>query len=202
MKTFMSLAFILILANFKLYSQTEPIEGSIEYQKGEKRAAIVEVPYPPELVENALKDHLAKGGVKEERLKGMQVFKNARLTPTDGEVADLYFKVEKKSSKDENNSVVYLIMGRPNENVALRTPDDAYRIQDAKSFLSTLHPQTQSYELERNISINDENFKKSERKLNDLRADRKKLDKKINELEQEVNRLNSEKETLIGKRVK
>jgi len=202
MKTFMSLAFILILANFKLFSQTEPIEGSIEYQKGEKRAAIVEVPYPPELVENALKDHLAKGGVKEERLKGMQVFKNARLTPTDGEVADLYFKVEKKSSKDENNSVVYLIMGRPNENVALRTPDDAYRIQDAKSFLSTLHPQTQSYELERNISINDENFKKSERKLNDLRADRKKLDKKINELEQEVNRLNSEKETLIGKRVK
>jgi len=198
----MSLAFILILANFKLYSQTEPIEGSIEYQKGEKRAAIVEVPYPPELVENALKDHLAKGGVKEERLKGMQVFKNARLTPTDGEVADLYFKVEKKSSKDENNSVVYLIMGRPNENVALRTPDDAYRIQDAKSFLSTLNPQTQSYELERNISINDENFKKSERKLNDLRADRKKLDKKINELEQEVNRLNSEKETLIGKRVK
>ena len=202
MKTFISLAFILILANFKLFSQTEPIEGSIEYQKGEKRAAIVEVPFPPELVENALKDYLAKGGVKEERLKGMQVFKNARLTPTDGEVADLYFKVEKKSSKDENNSVVYLIMGRPNENVALRTPDDAYRIQDAKSFLSTLHPQTQSYELERNISINDENFKKSERKLNDLRADRKKLDKKINELEQEVNRLNSEKETLIGKRVK
>ena len=202
MKTFISLAFILILANFKLFSQTEPIEGSIEYQKGEKRAAIVEVPYPPELVENALKDHLAKGGVKEERLKGMQVFKNARLTPTDGEVADLYFKVEKKSSKDDNNSVVYLIMGRPNENVALRTPDDAYRIQDAKSFLSTLHPQTQSYELERNISINDDNFKKSERKLNDLREDRKKLDKKINELEQEVNRLNSEKETLIGKRVK
>ena len=198
----MSLAFILILANFKLYSQTEPIEGSIEYQKGEKRAAIVEVPYPPELVENALKDHLAKGGVKEERLKGMQVFKNARLTPTDGEVADLYFKVEKKSSKDENNSVVYLIMGRPNENVALRTPDDAYRIQDAKSFLSTLNPQTQSYELERNISINDDNFKKSERKLNDLREDRKKLDKKINELEQDVNRLKSEKETLIGKRVK
>ena len=69
----MSLAFILILANFKLYSQTEPIEGSIEYQKGEKRAAIVEVPFPPELVEDALKDYLEKGGVKEERLKGMPV---------------------------------------------------------------------------------------------------------------------------------
>jgi len=202
MKTFISLAFILILTNFKLFSQTEPIEGSIEYQKGEKRAAIVEVPFPPEVVEDALKDYLAKGEVKEERHNGMQVFKNARLTPTDGEVADLYFKVVKKSSKDDNNSIVYLIMGRPNENVALRTPDDAFRIQDAKSFLSTLHPQTKSYELERNISINDDNFKKSERKLNDLREDRKRLDKKINEMEMEVNRLKSEKETLIGKRGK
>ena len=125
----------------------------------------------------------------------MQVFKNARLTPTDGEVADLYFKVERKSRKDENKSVVYLIMGRPNENVALRTRDDAYRVQDAKSFLGTLQPKAQSYELERDISINDENFKKSERKLNDLRDDRKSLEKRKmqDELAQEVNRLISER---------
>lgn len=202
MKTLITIAFILLLANIKLIAQTEPIEGTIEYQKGEKRVAIVEVPYPTEVVESALKDHLERGGVKEERRKGMQVFKNARLTPTDGEVADLYFKVEKKNNMDDNNSRVYLIMGRPNENVDLRTPDDAYRIQDAKSFLSTLHPKTKSFELERNISRNEDNFKKSERKLNDLLEDRKRLDKKIDELEQEVNRLKFEKETLIGKRGK
>jgi septal ring factor EnvC (AmiA/AmiB activator) len=138
--------------------------------------------------------------VKEEKLKGMQVFKNARLSPTDGEVADLYFKVVKKSRNEENASIVYLIMGRPNENVALRTADDAYRIQDAKAFLATLHPQAESYDLERNISRNEDNFKKSEKKLKDLQDDRKRLDKKIQEQEEELNRLKSEKESLLGKR--
>src|SRR5687768_731334 len=156
MRTFIFTALIIFVANFTLFAQTDPIEGTIEYQKGEKRAAIVEVPFAPDIVEGALKDQLAKSGVKEEKLKGMQVFKNARLSSTDGEVADLYFKVVKKSRNEENASIVYLIMGRPNENVALRTADDAYRIQDAKAFLATLHPQAESYDLERNISRNED----------------------------------------------
>ena len=99
MKTFLFTASILFLASIRMFAQTDPIEGTVEYQKGEKRAAIVEVPFPPDIVEGALKEQLAKSGVKEEKLKGMQVFKNARLSATDGEVADLYFKVVKKSRK-------------------------------------------------------------------------------------------------------
>lgn len=202
MKSLLFSAALLLFTVLKAMAQAEPIEGTVEYQKGDKRAAIVEVPFPPDVVEGALKDALAKSGVKEERLKGMQVFKNARLTPTDGEVADLYFKVDRKSRRDDNISVVYLIMGRPNENVALRTPDDAYRIQDAKAFLGNLKPQAQSFELERNISKNEEDSKKSEKKLANLQDERKQLEKKIQEQEQEVNRLKSERETLIGKRGK
>ena len=182
------------------FAQTDPIEGTIEYQKGVKRAAVIELPFAPVIVEGALKQHLAKSGVKEERLKGMQVFKNARLTPTDGEAADLYFKVEKKSRRDDNTSVVYLIMGRPNENVALRTADDAYRIQDAKAFLGKFRPQAESFELERNMTRNEDNIKKSEKRMNDLQDDRKKLEKKIQEQEQEMNRLKTERESLLGKR--
>jgi hypothetical protein len=201
MKSFILSAIIIVLAAFNAIAQSEqPIEGTLEYQKGEKRAAIVELPYAPDIVEGALKNQFAKGGVKEERIKGMQVFKNARLTPTDGEAVDLYFKVEKKSRRQDNVSVVYLIMGRPNENVSLRTSDDAYRIQDAKSFLGNLKPQAESFELETNISKNEQNIKKSERKLSDLQDDRKKLEKKIKEQEEELGRLKSEQESLIGKR--
>jgi hypothetical protein len=202
MKSFIVCATFILFATIKAFSQAEPIEGTLEYQKGEKRAAIVEVPFPPDVVEAALKDQLAKSGVKEERLKGMQVFKNARLSPTDGEVADLYFKVDKKSRREDNISIVYLIMGRPNENVALRTPDDAYRIADAKMFLSNLKPKTESFDLERNIAKNEDNTKKSEKKLQNLQDDRKQLEKKIQEQEQELNRLKTERETLIGRRAK
>lgn len=200
MRSFILFSTLTLLVSLHGFGQADPIEGTIEYQKGDKRAAILEVPFPPDIVEGYLRQQFAKNGVKEQRLKGMLVFKNARLTPTDGEAADLYFKVEKKSRRQDNVSVVYLIMGRPNENVALRTSDDAYRIQDAKSFLSDLHPQTQAYELDVNISKNEENIKKSQKKLTDLQDDRKKLDKKIKEQEEELKRLNTEKETLLGKK--
>ena len=202
MKLFILTAIASLLVSAHVCAQTDPIEGTVDYQKGVKRAAVIELPFSPDVVEGALKQHLAKGGVKEERLKGMQVFKNARLTPTDGEAADLYFKVDKKSRRDDNTSVVYLIVGRPNENVALRTADDAYRIQDAKAFLGSFQPQAQSYELEQNISRNDDNIKKSERRMNDLQDDRKRLEKKIQEQQQELDRLKAEKETLLGKRQK
>ncbi|MBL7697991.1 MAG: hypothetical protein JNK79_07525 [Chitinophagaceae bacterium] len=200
MKWFILFSTFMLFVSLQGFSQVDPIEGTIEYQKGDKRAAIVEVPYPPEIVEGSLKQQFAKGGVKEQRLKGMQVFKNARLTSTDGEAADLYFKVQKKSRREDNVSIVYLVVGRPNENVALRTSDDAYRIQDAKSYLASLQPQAQSFELETNISKNEESIKKSERKLNDYQEDRKKLDKKIKEQEQELNRLKTERESLLGKK--
>lgn len=200
MKSFIICSVFAMLVSLSGFGQAEAIEGTVEYQKGDKRAAIVELPFPPETVEGCLKDQFARNGVKEQRLKGMQVFKNARLTPTDGEAADLYFKVERKSRRDDKTSVVYLIMGRPNENVALRTSDDAYRVQDAKSFLSNLQPQTQSYELETNISKNEETIKKSEKKLTDLQEDRKKLEKKIKEQEQDLNKLKTERESLLGRR--
>ena len=201
MKFFVLSALFALLAVTSV-AQTDPIEGTIEYQKGDKRAAIVEVPFPPDIVEGALRDTLAKIGVKEERLKGMLVFKGARLTPTDGEIADLYFKVDRKSRRQDNVSVVYLIVGRPNENVSLRTADDAYRIQDAKTFLASLQPKAQSYELKVNITKNEENKKKTEKKLTDLQDDRKRLEKKIQEQEQELNRLKAERESLEGKKSK
>lgn len=200
MKSFVICSALAMLLSITVFGQGDAIEGTLEYQKGEKRAAIVELPFSPDIVEGCLKEQFAKNGVKEQRLKGMQVFKNARLTPTDGEAADLYFKVEKKSRRDDKNSVVYLIMGRPNENVALRTSDDAYRVQDAKSFLSNLAPQTQSFELETNITKNEETIKKSEKKLVDYQEDKKKLDKKIKEQEQELNKLKTERESLLGRR--
>lgn len=202
MKLFILTVIASLLVSAQVSAQTDPIEGTVDYQKGVKRAAVIELPFSPDVVEGALKQYLAKGGIKEERLKGMQVFKNARLTPTDGEAADLYFKVDKKSRRDDNASIVYLIVGRPNENVALRTADDAYRIQDAKAFLGSFQPQAQSYELEQNISRNEDNIKKSERKMNDLQDDRKRLEKKIQEQQQELDRLKAEKETLLGKRQK
>jgi hypothetical protein len=197
MKRILSGIVVTFLMQGYVLAQTSAAEGKIEYQKGEKPAAVIELPYSQEIVEGALKDKLTKVGVKEERLKGMQVFKGARLTPTDGEVADLYFKVERNGKKEDNRSTVYLILGRPNENVALRTPNDAYRLQDAKTFLNNLAPVVDAYNLELNITQQEELIKKSEKNLKSLMDDQKQYEDKIRDLQDKItqNKLDQDAQT-------
>jgi hypothetical protein len=180
-----------------VFSQTSATLGKIDYQKGQKQAAIVELPYQPEVVEGALKNKLQTALVKEERLKGMQVFKGARLTPTDGQVVDMYFRVEKRGGKEAGQSVVYLILGRPNENVALRNADDAYRLNDARDFLNDLSPAVAAYDLDVKIKNQEELIKKTEKSIKGLSDDQKIYEKRIRELEDKLaqNRKDQESQT-------
>lgn len=206
---------VMVFLKTAAYSQAVATEGKIEYQRGEKPAAIIELPYKSDLIEDALKQKLAKKGVKEEHIKGMQVFKGSRLTPTDGEVVDMYFRVERKGRKDNNSSVVYLILGRPNENVALRTSDDAYRIQEGRDFLNRLVPEVEAYKLETDITSLEESIKKSEKDLENLTGDQKSLENKIRDLQDRLTqnkldqdaanaqliKLRADRDSLISRRI-
>ncbi len=167
-------------------AQPSASEGSIEFQKGYKPAAVIEYPYEQEVVEKAVKDYMVKKGLKEERIKGFQVFRGARMTPTDGELADLYFKVERKSRKESNLSRVHLIVGRPSENVALRTTGDNYRIVDGRDFLNTMVPSVEAFQLEVSITQQGEIVQKAEKKLKSLEEDQKDLEKKIRNFEEKL----------------
>lgn len=196
MKTVVLGLVILLMVWADGMGQATAIDGRIEYQKGQKAAAIIEVPYSTEIVEGGLKKKFENAQVKEERLKGMQVFKKARLTPTDGEVVDLYFKVERKGRKEDNTSVVYLILGRPNENVGLRTHDDNYRITDGKAFLNSLPPFLEAYQLEVNIAEQEELIKKSEKTLKGLVDDEKNIETRIRELQDRLTQNKLDQETI------
>lgn len=177
---------VAVAAAISAISQPLPTEGRIEYQKGDKPAAIIELPYPPEIVETAIKEHMAKSGIKEERSKGFQVFKGARLSPEDTESSDLYFKVDKKGRQDKKVSVIYLIVGRPNENVALRTVDDNNKISEGKTFLTDLIPSVEAHNLEVSILEQDDVIKKAEKKLRNLEDDQKDYEKKIRSFEDKL----------------
>jgi hypothetical protein len=192
---FATLASIFVCVS--VFSQSSATLGQIDYQKGQKQVAIVELPYQPEIVEGALKNKLQTALVKEERLKGMQVFKGARLTPSDGQVVDMYFRVEKRGGKESNQSVVYLMLGRPNENVALRTADDAYRLNDARDFLNDLSPVVAAYDLDVKIKNQEDLIKKSEKSIKGLSDDQKIYEKRIKDLEDKLaqNRRDQESQT-------
>lgn len=180
------LAFIVIFSAHLAFAQPAATDTRVEYQKGDKAAAVIELPYNTDVVAAAIKDDMLKKGIREEKSKGFQAFKGARLTPTDGEVVDMYFKVDRKSRKDNSASVVYLIIGRPGENVALRTGDDAYKVDEAKTYLNNLTPTVDAYNLEVTIAQQDDVIKKAEKRLNNLQDDQRNYEKKISSLNEKL----------------
>ena len=192
--TFPILLFLIsiVWCNNHLTAQTAT-RTTLEIQRNPTVAARIEIPYSAEIVESAIRQRLESATIKEERSKGMQIFKGARLTPTDGEVVDFYFKVNRKAASSE----LYLVLGRPNENVALRTQNDDYRVNDARKFLDQFIPFVAAHKLENDISKQDELVKRAEKNLSNLASEQSYLEERLRELQDKLsqNRKEQEKQT-------
>ena len=172
-------------------------EGRLEFDKGQKVAAVIEVPYDEEVVEKAIKDFMSKKGVKSDKSKGFLVFKNAKVVDEDLEVADLYFKVDRKSRKEKNESRVSLVVGRPGENVGLRTADDRHQIDNAVSLLNAMIATVNSYGLDAEIAAQEEILKKAERRLRSIEDDQADTQKRIKNLEDKLEELRTDQRKQI-----
>ncbi|HYE54960.1 MAG TPA: hypothetical protein VD996_08960 [Chitinophagaceae bacterium] len=160
-------------------------EGKTEYQKKEQPALIVELPYPPSVVEDAIKDYLNKRGSKASSSKGYQLFKAARLNELDTEGSDLYFKVERKSRKEKDASVVYFFTTKPNENPTTRVVETT-DLSGAKSFIQAMIPSVDAYNLEVDITSQENEVKKAEKKYDRLVDEQADLEKKLKKLQENI----------------
>jgi hypothetical protein len=196
MKKFILVLFISVAAFQTLNAQTAAIEEMLEYQKGQnKHATVIELPYPPETVENAIKQDMAKRGLKPEKAKGgLLVYRGVRLQD-DTEVSDLHFKVERKSKKEKDVSKVHLIVGRSSENITLRDQNDSHKSENGKSFLNGLVPTVASHQLDIDLKDKSELIKKAEKKLKFLTEDQKEYEKKIISLQEKLIQNKKDQET-------
>ena len=202
MKLLLPLVILLTTLVFNTSSFSQAMEGKVEYQKGDKVAATIELPYSPDIVEEAIKDIMDQRGVKTDRSKGFDIFRNAKLKEGDPEISDLHFKVERKSRKEKESAVIYLLVARPNENVAVRTADDKYKLQEAKEFLNRISPSIEAYNLELVIKNQEGIVMKEQGKLQELQDDQKDLEKKIKGLQQKLEENKSEQKKQSDETVK
>jgi hypothetical protein len=183
MKKFLLILFILTSAKL---SFSQAVAGKVDYQKSSQPATIIELPYNPDLVNAALKDHFSKKGVKESSSKGFSVYKGIQLTAADPTPSDLYFKIDRKSRKESDIAVVYLVVTKPNENPATRSSEDNYGMDQAAIFLSDIGPSIEAYSLNQNIKGQDDAVKKAEKKYNNLVDEGKDLEKRRKSLEDKI----------------
>ena len=167
-----------------LISFGQSYEATIQYDKKKQQAIAIDFVYQPQAVENAIVQKLAKMGykAKEEkgilnRDKGFLVYKNIFITDIMSDRMDYLIKVERKSRKEADESIMYLVMMKDDKN-ALGIMD-ASDVGRAKSFLNNLLPEVEAADLELQIIAQQEVVAKAEKKLRDLKEEQTSLERKI-----------------------
>jgi hypothetical protein len=159
----------------------QPGEGKVEYEKKEVPAAFVELPYAPAVVEAAMKDYLYRKGVKGGSAKGFTFFKGTRVAEGLGD-KDVYFKVQKKSHKEKNASIVYLFTTDQNADPA-SADEYNFDLTASKQLLEDMLPAVQTNELTVEIGGQESSVKKAEKKYELLIDERRSIEKKIKKLQ-------------------
>lgn len=176
--------FCALLFGGMAYGQAQ--EGTITYQKNLLPAAVIELPYSPGVVSSALSDYLSKKGKsKGTDMKGFTTFRNTQPAPNDSVNADLYFKIERKSRKDRETTVISLLTVAKEGASALNNTH-YLTMDEAKDYLNNLVPAITSFNLEQRIKDQNEMVAKAESKYKKLTDEGADLEKKRNSLEKRI----------------
>ena len=184
-----ALSFLFFLGFISLASP-QAYEGTIQYNKKKQRAIMIDYAYPPEAVENAMVLKMGKLGYKPKEEKGLLnkdrgflIFKNAYVTDISNDRMDYMIKVERKSRKESDEAILYVVMMRNDLNVLDKL--DAYDLGRSKSFLNNMIPDIESANLELQIKAQEEIVAKAEKKLTGLKKDKEELEKKLSDNEKD-----------------
>ena len=166
-------------------------QGTIEYKKKKQDCFYINYNYPPEAVENALMGKLEKMGYKGREEKGMfnkdkgfNIYKEATLKDISPGKYDYVVNIERKSKKESDESVLYLLIFNNDENVVKKLSSD--EAGKAKSFLEDLTPEVENAHIDILIAAQTEVVTGAEKKLKQLQTDSVELQKKITKLQEEM----------------
>jgi hypothetical protein len=199
----MKAVFQLLLFFSYLSVSAQTVSTAIRYDKTNKQGLMLYLPYSQEVAEGTILTKLkeigfepeSKGSLfwKQDKVNGFYVFKGVVLKGDNPEVVDLYFKVDRRGSKRDNQSVMYMLTSKGAENFITDLSDPA-TYAAAQNFLNGFTTETASYKHTLDIKAQEETVKKAEKKLLDLQEDERELNQKITRLQEE---LRKNKETQV-----
>ena len=184
-KILLSITVLFVLVK---HASAQAYEGTVEYDKKKHRAIIAEYPFAPEVVEEAIVQRLEKSGHKAKEEKGLfnsdkgaKVYKNEYVDEINGDRMDYIVKVERKSKKEADKSIVYLIMLKDGVNHIEHLDSDA--LNKAKGFLNDMNPHVEATHLEIKIRGQQDLITKAEKKIKKLQDDKLKMEEQIQKLQ-------------------
>lgn len=204
---------VLLMASVCSFAQSR--STTVKFNKANTPALQLEVPYTEEIAEGAIIQKLKEIGYKPETsgallwkkntVDGYYVFKKVVLRDMAGGVVDLYFKVDRKSKKEKNQSYIYMIVGSGEDRFASSESEpDAYAA--ANRFLDGFVDYSASYKMDVDIQNQEESIKTAEKKYTKLKEEEKDLEERLrnNRVQQEnqLKLMEAERQKLEALRLK
>ena len=163
-------------------------EGKIEYNKTSQAGVIAAYNYPEATVEKTLRDKLERMGYKVKSSKGYLIISNAEISSISSKSMEYAFKIERKSKKEKDATIVTLVI---NDNNVNATADNSSR---AKKFLTDLSPDIDVVNTDNIVNEQYDALVKSQKKLKNLKDDQMNIEKKIRNLEDDLKQNAKEQE--------
>ena len=157
----------------------------IDFKDAQKPAVANEYPYPEKTVTNAINDKMEKLGYKGKDSKGFIIYKGVTLSQLGSQSYDLYFKIDRKSRRDKENTSVNLLLAKGNE-IFITEADDASTINNAKAFMDDLNIMIEAYDLEQQIVSQERDLNKAQKKYQNMLDDADKLQKSKRKIEKDI----------------
>lgn len=182
MRSLFLLLFVFLIPSTFLFAQVS--DGEIEFNGSKRSVKKMEINNEPEIVEQAIKNKMAKSGYKPKESKGWLIFKDVDDREISDERCDLHVKVERKSRKEKEVSVVHFFISKPNDQA---TPALlAGSMLAAEGFHGQINSHSTAHKLEKDIEAQEEAAKKAEKKYDDLVKEQASLEKKIKGLQSDL----------------
>ncbi|MDB5223709.1 MAG: hypothetical protein JWN83_2376 [Chitinophagaceae bacterium] len=183
MKKLMYTLIAILFFNITVYCQAHYV--FIDFKDAQRPAIQNEFSFSDKTVSDAIEDKLGKMGYKGKDNKGYTVYKGVVLPELGGRPYDLYFKADKRSRKDKDNTVLSMLISSGNENF-ISDVSDSLAINNAKNFLNNLLPAITAYDFQQQVNAQQDAVTKAEKKYKSLQDDADDLQKKKKKLEQQI----------------
>ncbi len=171
-----------------------------------KPALMIMLPYTEEIAEGAIVQKLKEIGYnpeskgsffwKKNTIDGYYIFKDVALRDMNGQLVDLYFKVERKSKKEKDQSYIYMMVSKGNEQF-ISSESDTSIYSSSTSFLNRFAEYGASYKLDVDLKNQDDAVQSAQKKYTNLREDEADYTKKIADLENKLRNNREQQDTQI-----
>jgi hypothetical protein len=192
MKNNFALAFTFFAFSVTGFSQS--ISTAITYNKTEQPALMLELPYNESLSQDFVLNSLRKTGYEPEtkssllgknnKINGFYLFKGVRLEGSSQPV-DLYFKVEQKSKVQKDQSLIYLLTSKGNEQF-ISAKNDESTFKSIKKFFNGFVSSSEAYKRELDVQDQEYAVSEAQKKMDKLKEEEKMLAKKLELLQSDI----------------